>query len=266
MNQDYDEISQYELPFEEESTGLGEWVYAHRIGLCITLITYLVVAIAFLTAKITLDSTPHSKGIMIDLQQLAELEKQRDELKKSVEELQQNRDMTNDWESVKNIASNENALDERVADDRNTDVQKLLQDAADFQRKMESNRETYESGVAEAEAIKNRPTSEQNNESNAQHKDSKVKGNVTVSYSLNNPVRHAQRLVVPAYLCEGGGQVVINIAVSHNGDVVSAEVASGGDKCMQESALSSARASKFDTNSSAPTRHIGTITYIFIPQ
>lgn len=265
MNQEYDDISQYELPFERDEAGFGEWVYAHRVGLCITLITYLVMAIAFLTAKITLDATPHTKGIMIDLQQLAELEKQRDELKKSVEELQQNRDMVNDWKSVKNVASNENSLDERITDDRNTDVQKLLEDAAEFQRNMADNRETYENGVAEAAAIKDRPT-EQNNNSSAQHKDSKVKGNVTVSYSLDNPVRHAQHLVVPAYLCEGGGQVVVDIIVSHSGDVVSAEIASGGDKCMQESALSSARASKFDTNTSAPIRHAGTITYLFIPQ
>ncbi|MFI3248010.1 MAG: energy transducer TonB [Rikenellaceae bacterium] len=266
MSSDYDDNREFDLPFESDRFDLGEWVYTHRVGLCITIITYLLVAIAFLTAKITLDNTPHTKGIMIDLQELAELERQRDELKKSVEELQQNRD-PNDWESVQNRASNENALDERVRDDRNTDVQKLLDDAAEFQRKMAANRETYESGVAEAAAIKDRPTEQpNNNDSSSEHKDSKVKGNVTVSYSLNNPVRHAQRLVVPAYLCEGGGQVVINIAVSHSGEVVSAEVASGGDRCMQESALSSARASKFDVNTSAPVRHSGTITYIFIPQ
>ncbi len=266
MEQDPQDIPYIELPFEREKTGLGEWAYSHRVGLCITLITYLIFGIAFLTAKITLDATPHTKGIMIDLQELAELEKQRDELKKSVEELQQIRDLSNDWESVQNRASNENALDERVTDDRNTDVEKLLSDAAEFQRKMAANRENYESGVAEAEAIKNRPTQSNKTPSSSERRDAKVQGNVTVSYSLNNPLRHARDLVVPAYLCEGGGQVVVNIAVSNGGDVISAEVASGGDRCMQESALSSARASKFDTNMSAPTRHEGSITYIFIPQ
>lgn len=266
MSREQDEIEDIILPFESDNFDLGDWVYTHRMGLCITVITYLVMAIAFLTAKITLDATPHTKGIMIDLQELAELEQKRDELKKSVEELQKNRDLSNDWKSVQNRASNENALDERVMDDRNTDVEKLLEDAAKFQENMAANRESYESGVAEANAIKNRPTSQETNNSSSERKDSKVKGNVTVSYSLNNPVRHAQRLVVPAYLCEGGGEVVINIAVSQSGEVVSAEVESGGDRCMQESALSSAKASKFDTNTSAPARHTGTITYIFIPQ
>ncbi len=266
MSSNYGEKPHIKLPFESDEFNLGEWVYTHRAGLCITLIIYLIMAIAFLTAKITLDSTPHTKGIMIDLQELSELERQRDELKKSVEELQKEQDLSNDWKSVQNRTSNENALDERIKDDRNTDVEKLLKDAAEFQRKMEANRETYESGVAEAEAIKdNRPT-EKDNESNSERRDSNVKGNVTVSYSLNNPVRHAQQLVVPTYLCEGGGQVVVDIVVSQSGEVISAKVASGGDLCMQESALSSARASKFDRNTSAPARHSGTITYLFIPQ
>lgn len=266
MSRANEDNSHIKLPFENEQFDLGVWVYTHRVGLCITLITYLVMAIAFLTAKITLDSTPHTKGITIDLQELAELERKRDELKRSVEELQRDQEQVEDWKSVQNQASNENALDERVQDDRNTDVDKLLKDAAEFQRKMEANRERYESGMAEADAIKERPISNNNDKPSSERRDSKVKGNVTVSYSLNNPVRHAQQLVVPAYLCEGGGQVVVNITVSHSGEVMSAEVASGGDRCMQESALSSAKASKFDRNSSAPARHIGTITYIFIPQ
>ncbi len=266
MSNNYSEKPQIKLPFEGDKFSLSEWVYTHRVGLCITLIVYLLMAIAFLTAKITLDKTPHTKGIMIDLQQLAELERKRDELKKSVEELHKERDLSNDWKSVQNRASNENALDERVKDDRNTDVDKLLKDAAEFQQKMAANREAYESGVAEAEAIKDRPTTQNDNESKNIHKDSNIKGNVTVSYSLNNPVRHAQRLVVPAYLCEGGGEVIVNITVNRSGEVTNAKVASGGDSCMQESALSSARASKFDLNTSAPQQHNGTITYIFIPQ
>lgn len=34
------------LPFETKKTDAGEWAYDHRVGLCITLIAYLVLAIA----------------------------------------------------------------------------------------------------------------------------------------------------------------------------------------------------------------------------
>jgi TonB family protein len=73
-------------------------------------------------------------------------------------------------------------------------------------------------------------------------------------------------LDVPAYRCEGGGEVVVRITVNPAGDVTAASILSGGDECMRSTALQSARKSRFDINNSAPTRQNGTITYIFIPQ
>ena len=96
--------------------------------------------------------------------------------------------------------------------------------------------------------------------------DRKVQGRVTVSFSLVDPVRHARHLVVPAYQCEGGGEVVVRITVNRAGEVTHASVASGGDDCMRETAVRAARNSVFDINDAAPARHTGTITYIFIPQ
>jgi hypothetical protein len=47
---------------------------------------------------------------------------------------------------------------------------------------------------------------------------------------------------------------------------VSAWVQSGGDECMRQTAIESARNSRFDINNNAPAKQQGTITYIFIPQ
>ena len=99
-----------------------------------------------------------------------------------------------------------------------------------------------------------------------ENSDRKVQGRVTVSFSLVDPVRHARHLVVPAYQCEGGGEVVVRITVNRAGEVTHASVASGGDDCMRETAVRAARNSVFDINDAAPARHTGTITYIFIPQ
>ena len=88
----------------------------------------------------------------------------------------------------------------------------------------------------------------------------------TVSFSLTDPVRTRRYLEVPAYQCEGGGEVVVGITVNPSGEVVAAKVASGGDDCMREAALEAARNSLFNIDDSAPARQSGTITYLFIPQ
>lgn len=79
-------------------------------------------------------------------------------------------------------------------------------------------------------------------------------------------MRTSRSLNIPAYRCEGGGDVVVEITVNRAGEVVNARVQSGGDECMRESALRAARVSRFNIDQSAPARQQGTITYIFIPQ
>ena len=156
------------LPFDNRREDAGEWAFDHRAGLCVTLIAYLLLAIAFVGA-----------------------------------------------------------------------------------------------GLAEAEAIRRR---RERTDERGESSDRKVQGRVTVSFSLVDPVRHARHLVVPAYQCEGGGEVVVRITVNRAGEVTHASVASGGDDCMRETAVRAARNSVFDINDAAPARHTGTITYIFIPQ
>ncbi len=272
MSDNIGEKPEIKLPFEGDKFDIGEWAYAHRIGLSVTLIVYLIIAISFMLFKITLEINPKITAVAIDLQQLAELERKRDELKRSVEILQQ---MDNtEWQSIQNKISNESASQSeprfeeqsQVQDDRNTNVDKLLADAAEFQRKMAQNRADYESGLAEAKAIKERKQNSDSSEQSNERRDQNIKGNVTVSYSFESPVRHAQRLTVPAYQCEGGGEVVVTVVVNQNGDVTSAKVVSGGDDCMQQTALSAAQSSRFNVDVSAPSKHQGRISYIFVPQ
>ena len=93
-----------------------------------------------------------------------------------------------------------------------------------------------------------------------------LKGRVTVSFSLTDPVRTSRSLNIPAYRCEGGGDVTVAVTVDRAGKVTGARVTEGGDDCMRESALRAARNSLFNIDNSAPARQTGTITYIFIPQ
>ncbi len=267
-----------ELPFENEHFDLGTWVYAHRIGLSVTLIMYLLVAICFTTAKIKLETNGATiNAITIMQHDLDDLEQQREELIKSIEALHQNNNDP-DWSDIQNRASNENAetsnaiSNRHMADDCNTDVDQLIKDAARAQANMAQNRADYESGLAGVQAIRDDAAANRddswlyNGDLPSEVRDRKVDGSVTVSYSFNNPVRHALILVVPAYQCEGGGEVLLRVTINQEGRVLSAKVTSGNDECMQETALAAALISQFDVNTSAPSRHTGIIHYTFVPQ
>lgn len=250
-----------DLPFGNEREDAGEWTYRHRIGICVTLIAYLVLMIAFVSAKVVVGKRNHLQGMYIDLQELAALEDERDRLEAEIRRKMQQEQL--DWRSIQNRTSNENATDERLKDDRGTNTAALNDAAQEAADRMRANREAYEQGLAEERAIQ----AERGNEGE-QHEQSdvKVKGRVTVSFSLMNPVRTSRYLHIPAYRCEAGGDVVVRITVDRGGEVIAAKVESGGDDCMRETAVSAARASRFNIDPSAPERQQGTITYIFIPQ
>lgn len=236
------------------------WAYDHRAGLCVTLIVYLVLMIVFVSSKIVIGERPHQQGMYIDLQTLAELEQERDRLQSEVESRQQGEAI--DWRSVRNEISNENALNEQLRDDRGTNTAALNDAAEDAAARMQANREAYELGLAEEQAILARRGRKEGD----QVQDTKAKGRVTVSFSLVNPVRTSRRLDMPVYLCEGGGEVTVSITVDRGGRVTGAKVVEGGDDCMRETALRAARNSLFNIDQTAPARQQGTITYIFIPQ
>lgn len=247
------------LPFDNRREDAGSWAYDHRVGLCVTLIAYLVLMIVFVSSKIVIGQRSETQGMFIDLQSLAELEAQRDRLEEEVRQRQQD---AADWASIRNRMSNENAAEGELRDDRGTDTRALSEAASQAEERLKANREAYEQGLAEERAIRERRGTGETGESS----DVKVKGRVTVSFSLTNPVRTKRYLEVPAYRCEGGGEVVVEITVNRAGDVTAARVRSGGDACMREMAEQAARNSQFNIDDSAPARQTGTITYIFIPQ
>ncbi len=247
------------LPFDNRNEDFVGWIYDNRIGLCVTIIVYLLVLIVFVSAKIGASTRKTSETIYIDLGAVELLEQERDRLMEEVKRNNQNID----WNSIRNLSSNENALNENLEDEKGTNTSALNASAEATEREMKANREAYERGLREANAIgENRSQGKGDKE----RKDTKRKGSVTVSFSFTNPVRYSRHLVKPAYRCEGGGEVVVSVVVNQRGEVTSAWVESGGDECMQQTAVESARNSRFDINNSAPAKQRGTITYIFIPQ
>ena len=250
-----------DLPFDNRREDVGEWSYRHRIGLSVTLICYLILMIGFVSSKIVIGKRDAMQGMYIDLETLAELESERDRLQREIEQKMQREEA--DWRSVQNRVSNENATDERLQDDRGTNTSALNNAAAEALERMQANRTAYEQGLAEEQALYERKGNEGKAE---ERRDARVKGRVTVSFSLTNPVRHSRYLDIPAYLCESGGEVVVQITVNRGGEVIAARVREGGDECMRQTALQAARESLFNIDNAAPEKQTGTILYTFIPQ
>ena len=120
------------LPFDNRREDVGSWTYDHRIGLCVTLIAYLALMIVFVSSKIVVGRRTHQQGMYIDLQTLAEMEQERDRLEREVRERQRQEEI--DWRSIRNQASNENALNEKLRDDRGTNAAALNDAAAEAER------------------------------------------------------------------------------------------------------------------------------------
>ena len=243
----------------------GAWTYDHRVGVSVTLIVYLVLAISLVGSKIVIRSRVPNNMFLVDLQSIEELQKEQQRLEQEVKMRQM---MSSQYEQVLNRVSNENArqAEQEPQTLRGEVAEQVAAANKAIEDRMRANMSLYEQGeqeIADMWASKNKDKTQSKNT------DSKVSGMVTVEYSLTNPLRHSVYLEVPAYRCERGGVVKVDIVVNRNGDVVSASVnkaASDSDNCMQETAVSAARRSRFDINTAAPERHFGTITYRFVPQ
>ena len=252
------------LPFVKRKIDVWEWVYDHRIGLCVMVIAYLLMGIAFVSAKIIVGRTSMANTIIINIEpeETQKQEKIEEEIKRMQENIY--------YSSVRNLASNENAkLDANLRDDRRTQADELYEEAEKVQERMRASADTYNRGLREEQEMiaSHRAKSGGSGNKSQKREDRKVKGNVTVSFSLAG--RHSVYLHVPAYLCEGGGEVEVTISVNRNGAVIGASIVrdkSSSDECLREMALNAARRSRFNVSSSAPDPQSGTISYIFIPQ
>lgn len=247
------------LPFVRRRVDPGVWAYDHRVAIITTVVAYLLFGVAFVMADIVVSNRSAQSEIMIDLTSLEELQ---EELERA-QELNRLLNERYDNSPVSNRISNENALNEELEDHR-TDAKNIYAEAEEVQQRVRDNAADYAMGLE-----REREILDTHYEGEEQIKNEKVRGNVTVSYSLSNPVRRATRMPVPAYMCEGGGEVVVDIVVNNSGEVVDCKVndaLSARNECLREAALAKATNSLFNADPSAPSRHKGTINYLFIAQ
>lgn len=248
-----------DLPFRRRKFDAAEWAYDHRVAILATVVAYVIFGVTFVTADIVVSQRQTQSEILLDLTDLAELQ---EELRRA----QELNDLLNeqyDNQPAENRVSNENALDENLEDHR-TNASEIYSEADKVQERLRQNADDYAAGLrAEQEILDRRYEGEDN------LKSERVRGKVTVSYSLSSPVRHARVMPVPSYMCEGGGSVVVKITVDRDGYVLSAKVddrRSEKNACLREAALQKAEESVFNADVTAPAKQNGTIEYLFISQ
>lgn len=260
------------LPFNtHRSSDAGEWIYVHRVGLLATVAVYLLILIAFVSYKIIVKP--------IAMQQV-QIEIVPDDVQTPKEELKQEQVQMERiaYEDVKvsNRVSDENSkLDASLRDRRHNNAEQIYDQAQRVQQELAQGQSEYEKGLAEIEAMhqlakdnkdKNRENA-QNDGKDKQRQRARVKGNVIISYNLEN--RTDIYLHIPAYLCQGGAEVIVNITVNRNGKVIAAAIAAASttdDNCILDMALQSAKASSFNASANAPDKQRGSITYLFVAQ
>ncbi|MBN1988793.1 MAG: energy transducer TonB [Bacteroidales bacterium] len=239
---------------------------SHKVGILGTIVIQLLMAILFLSLEIK------SRPYLIETQVQLDFQREYDITPPQVEpekkELLLPADALNpnlETENIRNFAvdATKEDLNPGLSDDKGIDADELYQEAERLKSQMGSNKEKYnESRNLDEAAIPNTPEKNTASASKTQ-----FKGPSVISYFLDG--RRALELPVPSYLCEKGGQVVVDIEVNRNGRVTSAQVDkanSVNDDCITSAAISAALTSRFTAKADAPSKQKGSITYLFVPQ
>ena len=230
-----------------------------KVGFYSTIIFHLVVLIIFLLTAIH-GIVSEETSFVLDFSKLEEIEKieKQEELKqqasKELDDLLSGR-ASNSYRNVAVDRSNQ-----PLRDDRFKNPNQVYDEARELQRKLDASRAAAlrEQGSDDVAA---------NNENLPKENAQQYQGPSVISYTLDG--RKAISLPVPAYKCQGGGDVSVQISVNRKGYVVGASViesVSSSDECLIRSAVAAAKRSRFRASTSAPEKQVGEIVYRFIAQ
>lgn len=230
-----------------------------KVGFYSTIIFHLVVLIIFLLTAIH-GIVSEETSFVLDFSKLEEIEKieKLEELKqqasKELDDLLSGR-ASNSYRNVAVDRSNQ-----PLRDDRFKNPNQVYDEARELQRKLDASR---------AAALREQGSDDvaSNNENLPKENAQQYKGPSVISYTLDG--RKAISLPVPAYKCQGGGDVSVQITVNRKGYVVAAQViesVSSSDECIVRSAIAAAKRSRFRASTTAPEKQVGEIVYRFIAQ
>ena len=231
-----------------------------KAGFYITVIFHLTVIIVLLSYHINTQLLKE-ESFVLDFSKQEEIERRieeeifKEDISRRLDELIEM--SRHSGEPVRNIAVDAGSA---LKDDRNTDADELYKEAERLAQELKSGHAVEEDAREETVELPS-----QNRKENKEKKE--YTGPSVLSYTLDG--RKASHLNIPAYRCNGGGDVTVIITVDPQGRVVNAKVmdeVSSSDQCLRNFAIRAARLSRFNARTDAPPRQTGEILYRFIAQ
>jgi hypothetical protein len=234
----------------------------NQAGLYLTVSFHLILLIIFLSYSIN-TLVQAETSFVFDFTGIEHEEevKRIEEVRKSVAEEVDALLNASRGAQVRNVAVNANRSGEQLRDDRSKNPSEVYDEARRLQAKLDASRR---------EALKAQDSEEdvatQKGEYIPENQEV-YRGPAVISFRLAN--REGMNLKVPAYKCQGAGDVTVAIVVDRKGNVKTAKIidaVSSTDNCLREYATKAAKQSRFTASSSAPERQAGEIVYRFIAQ
>ncbi|MDD4425313.1 MAG: hypothetical protein PHS40_05270 [Mariniphaga sp.] len=243
---------------------MGRWykIYKRNIyGVMGTLVFHILLFTAFILADIERKGTLKEEALLIEFPDLPpEPENQEEQQEQETAPNEASRPRTGMQSNRTNIASNRLAKSDPFFDeDYLHELEAAKQLVADVNQQLSKetvNLDDIKMPVQTTEGMN--PDSIEN---------VIYTGESNIVYYLEN--RYHTRLPIPVYLAQGGGTVVVDIAVNRQGQVVQAEARNNPavrDQQILIYATAAAKKTWFNVDPEAPNPQRGTIHYTFVAQ
>jgi len=247
------------------------WIYhKNTFGIMGTIIVHLVLAIIFMSIKLSADYKNLDEAIQIDLSSLEEL------LAEEMPEIQlPDEDQNEETDPFRDIAVNVSDIPDEPFDidaymeqlkNEMIEAGEIGEDNYIDMMKERALRDAAENDIAYID--RDPLEKESQNAEKAADMAADYQGPTRIYYNLLN--RTHMKLPLPVYKCPESGKVTLSITVNQYGTVINAEVladeSSTDDFCLHETAREAALNSRFNSGTNFPERQKGTITYIFASQ
>ncbi|NLN30740.1 MAG: hypothetical protein GX158_05825 [Bacteroidales bacterium] len=244
--------------------------YSKLIGILGTVIIHLIAAIIFMSFRVYDLQRDLSREFMVEFETLPDQENEEELIHLPVSALEQ---ILQGDEELMNIARNlANRPVEQI--DPADYIDRVKEELIESGKLGPDNYIDEQKRMAEAEPDENLAYEEKkDSESEEKEPDSaemaaNYQGPTRIYYDLAGRTHHY--LPIPIYKCRGAGKVVLRIAVNQKGIVESAVIienlSTTNDPCLVETAVSTARISRFNPDINAPRIQQGTLSYHFVAQ
>ncbi|HNX65343.1 MAG TPA: hypothetical protein PKH02_00595 [Bacteroidales bacterium] len=234
------------------------------------LIVHLVVAIVFISMKISTLHDDMADAVVVSVEQVEEEPPPPEEkkpAKMTLDQLIENGGVDQMVNVVKNLSDKPVNIDpikyqEMVKDELVQSGKLSTSNYIDEQKQAEeASREEISVDKKEQPAIEIKKKKDLD-------KNITFKGPTRISYLLEN--RHHTFLPIPIYMCEGAGQITLAIDVDRQGNVLKAvptsDVANTTDECLIETAREYGMKAIFNSDPKAPEIESGFLTFVFVSQ